>query len=239
MNTIEVLRDFFVAWGASWVLWLLLALSVASLAVAVERFIFFNKKRDDLRGLIGALDEHLKAGNAEAALAALSGRRSVGAKVAAAGLRLADRGPRAAEKSMESAMALERKVLEARLSFLGTLGNNAPFVGLFGTIIGVMLAFHALGDGGATATAPGASQAASAAVMSSISEALVATAVGLAVALPAVALYNYFQRRIANMMADAEALSALVVAYLEDESLPRAPARLVELSSKKRSEGAA
>ncbi|MBM4360592.1 MAG: MotA/TolQ/ExbB proton channel family protein, partial [Deltaproteobacteria bacterium] len=83
----------------------------------------------------------------------------------------------------------ERTRLEARLAFLGTVGNNAPFVGLFGTVIGVIQAFEELGHG-----APGhggassAAQVASQAVMGSIAEALVATAVGIAVALPAVAL---------------------------------------------------
>ncbi len=93
--------------------------------------------------------------------------RSVGAGVACAGLRLADGGPRAAEKGMESAMAIERKELEARLSYLGTLGNNAPFVGLFGTVIGVILAFEALGDAGAVA-GTGSSQMASGEVMGAI-----------------------------------------------------------------------
>ena len=110
---------------------------------------------------------------------------------------------------------LERKLLESRLAFLGTLGNNAPFIGLFGTVIGVVLAFEALGTSG---SAPG--QAASSEVMGAIAEALVATAVGIGVALPAVALYNYFQRRISNMLSDAEALSSLVVAYLVDETGP-------------------
>lgn len=219
MNTVEVLKEFFIASGASWVLWLLLALSVGSLAVTIERLVFFRTKNDDLRGLVGTLDAHLRAGDRGAALGELSRLRSVGAAVAAAGLRLAQRGPRAAEKGMESAMAIERKSLEARLSYLGTLGNNAPFIGLFGTVIGVILAFEALGDAGAVAGA-GTSQVASSEVMSAIAEALVATAVGIGVALPAVALYNYFQRRIACVMSDAEALSSLVVAYLEDETTP-------------------
>jgi biopolymer transport protein ExbB len=119
----------------------------------------------------------------------------------------------AADKGMQSALAIERSTLENRLAYLGTLGNNAPFVGLFGTVIGVLLAFEALGH------APGvtvgrAPQVASSAVMAAIAEALVATAVGIGVALPAVAAYNYFQRRITRMLADAEALTNLILAYL-------------------------
>jgi biopolymer transport protein ExbB len=120
---------------------------------------------------------------------------------------------------MHSALALERGQLERGLAFLGTLGNNAPFIGLLGTVIGVVGAFEELGH-----AAPGhgtgvgaASQVASQAVMSSIAEALVATAVGLLVALPAVAAYNFFQRRIAGLCAGSEVLTSLVLAYLSSK----------------------
>ncbi|MEM7437540.1 MAG: MotA/TolQ/ExbB proton channel family protein [Myxococcota bacterium] len=216
MNIVEVLRDVFVQSGAAWVLWLLFALSAGIVVIATERFLFFRQKSDDVEGLAATLDAHLRAGDRSAALDALAPARSVGASVASAGLRLADRGPKAAEKAMESVMALERKSLETRLTYLGTLGNNAPFIGLFGTVIGVVGAFQALGEANAVA-GTASSQVASNAVMGAIAEALVATAVGIAVALPAVALYNYFQRRIATLLADAEALSSLVVAYLVDD----------------------
>jgi len=116
---------------------------------------------------------------------------------------------------MQSAVALERGRLEKRLAFLGTVGSNAPFIGLFGTVIGVIHAFQELGHaapghGGAGA----ASQVASAAVMSSIAEALVATAVGILVALPAIAAYNYLQRRVTGLLGGSEVLSNLVLAYL-------------------------
>src|SRR5206468_1323803 len=116
----------------------------------------------------------------------------------------------------------ERLRLEKRLAYLGTLGNNAPFIGLFGTVIGVISAFEELGHG-----APGhgtgvsaAAQVASQAVMSSIAEALVATAVGIFVALPAVAAYNYLQRRVGALLSDTEVLSSLVLAYLVDRKAP-------------------
>ncbi|MBK7152048.1 MAG: MotA/TolQ/ExbB proton channel family protein [Sandaracinaceae bacterium] len=109
------------------------------------------------------------------------------------------------------------KTLEARLVFLGTVGNNAPFVGLFGTVIGVILDFEELGHATATAGSGAASQVASGAVMSAIAEALVATAVGIAVALPAVAAYNFFQRNLAVLLDDAETVSNLVLAYLVSE----------------------
>ncbi|WP_428264833.1 MotA/TolQ/ExbB proton channel family protein [Haliangium sp.] len=220
MTTVETIKELFVHAGAGWVLWVLGALSLGSVAIACERLLFFRSKDDDLRGLVGTLDAHLRRDDHAGALAALAPVRSVGAAVARAGLRLAQRGPRAAEKGMESAMAVERNRLEVRLAYLGTLGNNAPFIGLFGTVIGVVLAFEELGSAGAVA-----GEVASQAVMGAIAEALVATAVGIAVALPAVGLYNYFQRRIASVMSDAEALSSLVVAYLADQAPESEPAR--------------
>jgi biopolymer transport protein ExbB len=218
MNTVETIKELFVQAGASWVLWLLFALSAGSLGIVIERWLFFRSKDDDVRALACELDAHLSNGSASRALEALRSLRSVGAAVASAGLRLAPRGPVAAEKGMQSATAAERKALEARLVYLGTLGNNAPFIGLFGTVIGVILAFDQLGQATGTAGTGATSQVASAGVMSAIAEALVATAVGIGVALPAVAAYNYFQRRIAAMLDDAETLSALVLAYLVSDS---------------------
>lgn len=217
MTTVETLKDFFVTFGAEWVLWLLFVLSIGSLAVAIERFIFFRSRSESLRGLVASLDAHLRTKDASGAIETLEGRRSVAASVAAAGLRLAERGPRAVERGMDSAMALQRKALESRLSYLGTLGNNAPFIGLLGTVIGVILAFEALGQA-EVRTSAGSSGVASSEVMSAIAEALVATAVGIGVALPAVALYNYFQRQIASILSDSETLKNLVLAYLEDTS---------------------
>ncbi|MCP3144856.1 MotA/TolQ/ExbB proton channel family protein [Pyxidicoccus xibeiensis] len=212
MPIVDVIKNLFVQWGANWVLWLLFALSLVSIGIIVERWVVFRGKQDTLRELSAVLDRTLASGDFPQALAALEKQTSVGAMVARAGIRLAPRGMTAAEKGMQSALAIERSTLEHRLAFLGTLGNNAPFLGLFGTVIGVLLAFEELsqgaGMGGRT------SQVASNAVMGSIAEALVATAIGIGVALPAVAAYNYFQRRIAQILSDTEALTNLVLAYL-------------------------
>ncbi|WP_408890314.1 MotA/TolQ/ExbB proton channel family protein [Myxococcus faecalis] len=212
MHIVEIVKDVFIQWGANWVLWLLFALSLVSLGIILERWWLFRTKQDRVRELSGALEATLSTGDFPAAISTLEKRTSVGAAVARAGLRLAPQGMTAAEKGMQSALAIERSTLENRLAFLGTLGNNAPFIGLFGTVIGVLLAFEALSK---TQGAPsGTSQVASNAVMGSIAEALVATAVGIGVALPAVAAYNYFQRRIASILTDAEALTNLVLAYV-------------------------
>jgi biopolymer transport protein ExbB len=208
MNLGESLKAFFLGSGATWVLWFLLALAAASLVVVVERALYFRGRGGDLAVLSRGLEERLAAGDLGGARSLARGSRSVAAAVAAAGLRVAHLGPTSAEKTMQGACAVERERLESRLAFLGTLGNNAPFVGLFGTVIGVIQAFEQLGAGGASG------QAVSSAVMAGIAEALIATAVGIGVALPAVAFYNHFQRRIARLLAGTEAVSNVVFAHL-------------------------
>jgi biopolymer transport protein ExbB len=108
------------------------------------------------------------------------------------------------ETEIAAPLKVKPAALERGLAFLGTLGNNAPFVGLFGTVLGIIRSFRDLANN----TTQGAS-----AVMAGIAEALVATAVGLLVALPAVALFNYFQRYIRAQVSGAQALTHLVLAY--------------------------
>jgi biopolymer transport protein ExbB/TolQ len=217
MKLVEWLQRIMVGFGASWVMWLMLGLSVVSVAIMLERAWFYWSLRDDLvalsRELRNALDDSI-----EAAKKRMDASPSAEAAVVSAGLEVAHKGPKAAEEAMAGAAALQRMKLERRLAYLGTLGNNAPFIGLFGTVIGVVAAFDALGK---TASQPLAQQASQAvapqAVMSSIAEALVATAVGLAVAIPAVASNNYFQRTIKSILANTEALSRILLAHLNTD----------------------
>lgn len=223
MTPIDALQQLFLRAGAGWVLWLLGLLSVVSVALTVERWLVLRARGGDLRDLATRVADRLQHGDRAGALAELARSRTTAAAIAAAGLRLGDRGPKAVEHAMHSALALERGQLERGLIFLGTLGNNAPFVGLLGTVIGIIGAFEELGHAapGHGAGPGAASQVASQAVMSSIAEALVATAVGLLVALPAVAAYNAFQRKITALCQGSEVLTSLVLAYLADETLPK------------------
>ena len=214
MQTVEGIKEILLQLGTAWVLWLLGALSVASAIVFVERLLAYRAAGVDLEALARRLAQLLASGRNAEAVTALRASPAVAARIAAAGIELAERGPAAAEHAMKSAVALERSRLEKGLAFLATLGNNAPFLGLLGTVIGIILAFEELGHG-----APGhgsgsaASEGASQAVMGAIAEALVATAVGLVVALPAVAAYNYLQRRVTTLIEGSEVLSRLVLAY--------------------------
>jgi biopolymer transport protein ExbB len=209
VTTVETVKQVLLEAGASSVLWFLGALSLLSVAIIAERWLFYRARDCDLQPLARRLTASLAERDFQAAIADLGTSKSVAAAIAAAGLQLAARGPAAADRAMQSAAAQERSRLERGLAYLGTLGNNAPFIGLFGTVIGVIGAFEALGHG------TGA-QVASQAVMTAIAEALVATAIGILVALPAVAAYNYFQRRMASLLSATEVLSNLVLAYLSD-----------------------
>jgi biopolymer transport protein ExbB len=220
MHLVGHLKHVLLDLHASWVMWILLVLSAASLLVIVERLLFFRSVKDDVRRLSEELDRLLRAGRYADALTFLNTSPSPEAAAVVAGLKHADLGPVSAEKAMTGALALERMRLERGLAFLGTLGNNAPFVGLLGTVIGVIEAFEALGQ--PEAGAANLSGAPSSTIMSGIAEALVATAVGLFVAIPAVAAFNYFQRRIQSTMANTEALTNVLLAHLsaEDGALP-------------------
>jgi biopolymer transport protein ExbB len=209
---VEQLKNVTVNAGAAWVLWLLSALSVVSLAVMIERGRLFWLRRDDIASLLTDLHRLLAVDDVSGARARLERSPSVEAAVADAGLAQWTRGRRAAEEAMAAASGLERARLERRLIFLGTLGNNAPFIGLLGTVIGVVGAFQELGR--APAAAAAAAALAPERVMSAIGEALVATAAGILVAIPAVAVFNYFQSLVASAIASAETFGHVVLTHI-------------------------
>ncbi|MCA9695368.1 MAG: MotA/TolQ/ExbB proton channel family protein [Myxococcales bacterium] len=199
--------------GTAWILWLLAGLSIVSVVIFVERRLTYRAAAVDLEALARQVAAWLSAGRFAEAARALKASPSVAARIAGAGVELSERGPAAAEHAMKSALAFERLRLSRRLAFLATLGNNAPFIGLLGTVIGVIQAFEALGHGAPEGAGEAVGAVASQAVMAAVAEALVATAVGLLVALPAVAAYNYLQRIVATLLEGSEVLSRLVLAH--------------------------
>jgi len=207
-DTIDAqLLDLMLRAGSRWVLWLLLLLSLAAVAVMIDRIWFFlaeKPPRDRLAAAVRAMRE----GSAASALAKLAGARSMEAAVVRVCLQHAGDGPGAVEDHKAAAIETQRLRYEKRLVFLGTLGNNAPFVGLFGTVLGIVRAFHDLAG---SALAGQGTQA----VMSGIAESLVATGVGLLVALPSVAMYNVLIRHVETTAASAEAMSREVIAYIK------------------------
>ncbi len=217
MNLVETGKNLMVQTGASAVLWLLVALSVISFAMMIERGWAFFRRRGNVDELRGALLKALKSGGFDAATAALSGVRHPAAVVALRGLSLKRGGslptPKEAAEAMEAERIVQKGILDNGLGLLATLGNNAPFVGLFGTVVGIVGAFDALGHGGMASGAAGTAGATQ--VMSAIGEALVATAVGIGVAIPAVASFNWFSRKTKAILAGSEVLEKEILAYLE------------------------
>jgi len=210
MNTDTIdgqILDIMLRAGSRWVLWVLIFLSLGAVAVMAERVWFYVQERKPGDRLAKALEALRSKGPAEA-LKLLAGSRGIEVNVMRACLERAGDGAAAVDEHRAAVVEQERQRYEKRLAFLGTLGNNAPFIGLFGTVLGIIRAFHDL----AGSTLQGTQ-----AVMSGIAEALVATGVGLLVALPAVATYNAFMRHVETASASAEAGAREVLAYLKTE----------------------
>ncbi|WP_242352557.1 MULTISPECIES: MotA/TolQ/ExbB proton channel family protein [unclassified Anaeromyxobacter] len=207
------LFELFTRAGAEWVMLLLVALSAASVTVILERALYFALRRRTSPDLLTLLMN----GRLEEARARIEGRRGLEAEVARAALDAAGGGPAAVQEAVACTIADRRLGYERGLSFLGTLGNNAPFLGLFGTVVGIIRAFSDLAVGGPKG-------AGAAAVMSGISEALVATAVGIFVAIPAVVAFNGFQRWLRTLITRAEAIGHALASHLEHDDV-RAAAR--------------
>jgi biopolymer transport protein ExbB/TolQ len=194
--------------------------SVYSLAVIGERWWTFWRARRDSLGLMRRVYDQVGEGRLRQALAACETRRAshVGA-VLASGLREfmplecpnpgvrggpeLDRASVAARDAMQRATAGEIERLEQRLTSLATLGNISPFVGLFGTVIGIMRSFEAISRTGSGGLAS---------VSSGIAEALVATAAGLFVAIPAVVAYNHFVSRVKTHATDMDGAASELIA---------------------------
>jgi len=197
--------DLMLRAGSRWVLWLLIGLSVAAVAVALERLWFFARSRRQRRHVTSMLTALRKSGPEEA-LKALGDARSLEAAVARVCLENVTEGPQAIEEHIAAVVEADRVHYERGLAFLGTLGSNAPFVGLFGTVLGIVRAFHDL----STSMTMG-----SQAVMAGIAEALVATAIGLLVALPAVATYNVLMRHVETAVVAANTVGHQILAWVK------------------------
>ena len=227
MNLVERAKDIMVSTGAEWVLWLLLVLSIASIAIIIERVLKLRALRVDIEELRSALSDALQEGGFAKAREVMRRYAHPAAQVVLRGMRLdeSETSAQQADEAMNAEGIAQRRRLEKRFNFLATLGANAPFIGLFGTVVGILQAFEALG---AASAVESASAVAPQAVMGAIAEALVATAVGLAVAIPAVFAYNMFQRTVKSAIDDAQILSLELLSYMSGKASKENPAALSE-----------
>ena len=193
--------------GSSWVMYLLLFLSIFSIGYMIERVVFFRRNRGDVDAITDRLAALLSDDDVDGAEKLLAHSTAIEAQVLLGALYWFRSGPKAFTDSVESQLGRKKKELERGMGFLGTLGSNAPFIGLLGTVIGVIEAFHQLGDA--------QNKAAMGNVMAGIAEALVATGVGLFVAIPAVVAYNIVQTRIGAIETNVAAMTKQLTAILE------------------------
>jgi biopolymer transport protein ExbB len=196
-------------WGGSWVVALLIGASVMTLAVIIERALVQVRERKALEALKTQVVPLMAKADLAGAVAAAAKSEGVAGRILAAGFERPQAPAAAVEERLVAARIEGKYTLERRLWVLGTLGNNAPFVGLFGTVLGVIKAFSDL------AVSAGAGPEV---VMAGLSEALIVTAVGLLVAIPAVMAFNYFMKRAGEYLAETDALSRRLMALVKESS---------------------
>jgi biopolymer transport protein ExbB len=193
---------------AEWVLYLLIILSLVSVAIMVERTLFYRKHQVDVDAIRSRLGELLATGDFNGAAEYLKEFDSLETNSVLFGLRDFEKGAESVQDLMSGATRKERARYEQRLNFLATVASNAPFIGLFGTVLGIIRAFK---DLSANMTE------ASGSVMAGIAEALIATAVGLLVAIPAVVAFNLFKAKVKGIADDANLLAVTLLAKLKAE----------------------
>ncbi len=184
----------------------LLTLSVLSLAIIVERVTYYyHCSRGGREQLMEAVTREIRKGNAPKALDICRETDTPGSRVVGAGVTRKSASLEEIENSMERQMMIEVSRLEKRISIVGTIGSTAVYIGLFGTVLGIIKAFEDIsqkGSGGVSV------------VINGIAEALICTAVGLCVAVPAVIAYNYFIKKIEDLQRDMEVCASETVDLL-------------------------
>ncbi|MBI5239170.1 MAG: MotA/TolQ/ExbB proton channel family protein [Elusimicrobia bacterium] len=179
--------------------------SVLNITFMIERWWTIRRSQGSGDAILAHVHKLLQEGKAEAAAQYCHKHPASVSQVIGYGLLHAGRPRKDLEELLASKRLEERLKLERYLGVLGTLGNVAPFIGLFGTVVGIIKAFRDLalsGGGGPAVVAKG------------IAEALVATAAGLVVAIPAVIIYNYFMRKVKAITVEMEVASTRLLVML-------------------------
>jgi biopolymer transport protein ExbB len=208
----EYFRDF-ARLGSGWVLYLLVGLSVISIGVMIERLLWFLPRNTEAEKFIREMRAAFERGELGHTIDKYKDDPAVSIQVALAGLRERDRGADAVVEAMHGARAKWRRAGDAHLLILGTLGNTVPFVGLFGTVLGVIKAFDKL---------KGSQGDEMGFVVNELASALTATAVGLMVAIPAVVAYNFFTRWLRSIMSGADECAHAVLGLVHGAAYEQA-----------------
>ncbi len=207
----DITEKFFVVAqvGHQATLWILIILSIFSIAFIIERVFALGGVLKKSTAVSQRIKDTLRSNSLKEIDDIARDKDSLEGRALSYGLRhVKEYGSKGLEEIFNSYAQVERPALERRLNFLATVGSNAPFIGLLGTVFGIMEAFKGL------ATSTGEIQG----VLMGISQALVATATGLIVAIPAVIAYNFFQKRVKTIMQSLESTRDLCVAYAKATS---------------------
>jgi biopolymer transport protein ExbB len=200
--------------GAEWVMWLLIGLGFIAAVLVFERLYLYMSTGVNVNRLARQLLKFLQDGKLSEAQKLVGSGRSIEERVISDALGMYREGPDAVEEMVQASVIKERQRYERSLSYLGTVGSNAPFIGLLGTVIGVIISFAELGrnpKGGLEVVGPG------------ISEALVATAVGLVVAIPSLISFNWMKGMLKRRLSNTDFLARIVITQLKRKNPPHIP----------------
>jgi len=191
--------------SANFILYFMGFLSVVSLSIILERFISIRKISKNSKKIGEQFQDVIQTQDLHKVVALTSHDQSVEGRALQYGLNYIDKNSSAGlDELFSSFKIMEKPKLEGNLYILGTIASNAPYIGLLGTVMGIMKAFNDLGN------APGQGNEV---VMVGIGHALVSTAVGLALAIPAVIAFNYFQKKVSLILANIDATKDLCLMF--------------------------
>lgn len=191
--------------SANLVLYLMAILSVVSVSIMVERFFSLRKLTSYSKKMASAFRKVIETQDLEKIKELSEKSESIEGKALGFGLEFVKKhGAQGLDELFSSFKAVEKPGLEKNLNILGTIASNSPYIGLLGTVMGIMKAFNDL------ANAPGQGNEV---VMAGIAHALVSTAIGLAVAIPAVIAFNLFQKKVGFVLSNIDAAKDLCLAY--------------------------
>jgi biopolymer transport protein ExbB len=193
------------------VLWILIALSILSIGMILERFFALRKISADSSRVRTRVRAALQSNSVEDVENIAKDVDTLEGRAAGYALKhMRDSGSRGLEEIFNTFALTEKPEIEKFLGFLATVGSNAPYIGLLGTVLGIMKAFNDLAQ---------AAEAGQQTVMAGISLALVATAAGLFVAIPAVIAYNYYSKKVRSIMQSLDSVKELCLAYAKKKGV--------------------
>lgn len=189
------------------ILWLMAILSVISVAIMIERYFALKKISASSLGMAQGFRDIIATQNLSQMEQLAENNGSLEGRALGYGLKyVKNNGANGLDELFNSFKMVEKPSLERWLNLLGTIASNAPYIGLLGTVMGIMKAFNDL------ANSPGQGNEV---VMAGIAHALVSTAIGLAVAIPAVMAFNFFQKKVALVLNNIDAARDLCLVYIK------------------------